>query len=37
MVVSLLIKIKFGYAQISVPKISIPMLKTAFINSCIKS
>ena len=37
MVVSLLIKIKFGYAQISVPKISIPMLKTACLNPWIKS
>ena len=36
MVVSLLIKIKFGYAQISVPKISIPMLKIACLDPWIK-
>ena len=32
MVVSDLLKIKFGHAQISVPKIGIPMSKTAFIS-----
>ena len=32
MVVSNLLKIRFGHAQISVPKISIPMSKTAQIN-----
>ena len=32
MVVSVLLKIKFGHAQISVPKIGIPMSKTACIN-----
>ena len=31
-VFSVLIKIKFGHAQMSVPKIGIPMLKTACIN-----
>ena len=31
-VVSVLLKIRFGYVQISVPKIGIPMLKAAFIN-----
>ena len=35
MVVSVLLKIKFGHTQISVPKIGIPMLKTACINPCI--
>ena len=32
MLVSVLIKIKFGHVQIGVPKISLPMLKTACIN-----
>ena len=32
-VVSVLLKIKFGHAQISVPKTSIPMSETACINS----
>ena len=32
MVLSVLRKIKFGHAQISVPKIGIPMSKTACIN-----
>ena len=32
MVVSVLLKIKFGHAQISVPKIGKPMLKIACIN-----
>ena len=32
MVVSVLLRIKFGHAQISVPKIGIPMSKTASIN-----
>ena len=32
MVVSDLLKIKFGHAQISVPIIGIPMSKTAFIS-----
>ena len=32
MVVLVLLKIKFGHAQISVPKIGIPMLKTVCIN-----
>ena len=32
MVVSVLLKIKFGHAQISVPKIGIPITKTAYIN-----
>ena len=31
-VVSVLLKIRFGHVQISVPKIGIPMLKAAFIN-----
>ena len=31
-VVSVLLKIRFEHAQISAPKIGIPMLKTAFIN-----
>ena len=31
-VVSVLLKIRFGHAQISVPKIGIPMLKTACIG-----
>ena len=35
MVVSVLLKNKFGHAQIRVPKISIPMSKTACINLCI--
>ena len=30
--VSVLLKIRFGHAQISVPKIGISMLKAAFIN-----
>ena len=34
MLVSVLLKIKFGHTQISVPKIGIPMLKTACINLC---
>ena len=34
MVVSALSKIKFGHAQINVPKIGIPMSKTACINPC---
>ena len=34
MVVSVLLKIKFGHAQISVPKIGIQMLKTAYIHPC---
>ena len=33
-IVSVLFKIKFEHAQISVPKISIPMSKTACINPC---
>ena len=32
MVVSILLKIKFGHTQISVPKIGIPMSKTGCIN-----
>ena len=32
MVVSVLLKIKFGHAKISMPKIGKPMLKTASIN-----
>ena len=32
MLVSVLLKIKFGHAQIRVPKIGILMLKTACIN-----
>ena len=32
--VLVLLKIKFGHAQISVPKIGIPVLKTACINPC---
>ena len=32
MVVSVLLKIKFGHAQISVPKIGIPMSETTCIN-----
>ena len=32
MIVSVLHEIKFGHAQISVPKIGIPMSKTACIN-----
>ena len=35
MIVSILSKIKFGHAQINVPKISIPMSKTACINPCV--
>ena len=31
-VVSFLLEIKFGYAQISVPKIGMPMSKTTCIN-----
>ena len=34
MVVSVLLKIELEHTQISVPKIGIPMLKTASINSC---
>ena len=34
MVVSVLLKIKFGHTRISVPKTDIPMSKTACINSC---
>ena len=34
MVVSVLLEIKFRHAQINVPKIGIPMLKTACINPC---
>ena len=34
MVVSVLLKIEFGHTQISVPKIGIPMLKTACVNPC---
>ena len=34
MVVLVLLKIKFGHAQISVPKIGTPMSKTACINPC---
>ena len=33
-VVSILLKIRFGHSQISVPKIGIPMSKTACINPC---
>ena len=33
MVVSVLLKIELEHTQISVPKIDIPMLKTASINS----
>ena len=32
MLVSVLLKIKFGHAQICVPKIGIPMLKIACVN-----
>ena len=32
MVVSVLLKMRFGHAQISVPKIGIPMLKLGCIN-----
>ena len=35
MVVLALPKIKFGHAQISVPKIGIPMSKTTCINPCM--
>ena len=35
MVVLVLLKMKFGHAQISVPKIGIPMSKTACINPCV--
>ena len=35
MVVSVLLKIEFGHTQISVPKIGIPMSKTACINPCL--
>ena len=35
MIVSVSLKIKFGHAQISVPKISILMLETARINPCL--
>ena len=34
MVVSVLLKMKFGHTQISVPKIGIPMLKLGCINPC---
>ena len=34
MVASVVLKIKFGPAQISVPKIGTPMSKTACINPC---
>ena len=37
MVALVLVKIKFGHAQINVPKIGIPMLKTACINPCLYS
>ena len=33
-VVSVLLKLKFGHTQISVPKIDIPMLKTAWTPEC---
>ena len=33
-VVSIFLKIRFGHAEISVPKIGIPMLKIACINHC---
>ena len=36
MIVSVLHEIKFGHAQISVPKIGITMSETACINPCIK-
>ena len=36
MVVSVLLKIKFGHGQISVPKISIPMSETAYIKVLTK-
>ena len=32
--VSVLLKIKFGHTQISVPKVNIPMSETACINPC---
>ena len=32
MIVSVLFEIKFGHAQISVPKIGLPMSKTACVN-----
>ena len=35
MVVSVLLKIKFGHAQIILPDIGIPMSKTACINPCL--
>ena len=34
-VVIILPMIKFGHAQISVPKIGIPMLEIPFINPCV--
>ena len=34
MIVSVLLEIKFGHAQISVPKIGLPMSKAACINPC---
>lgn len=36
MVVSVSLKIKFGQAQISVPKFGIPMLKVACVNSYLR-
>ena len=36
MIASVLHEIKFGHAEISVPKIGIPMSKTVCINPCIK-
>ena len=35
MVVSVLFRVKFGHAHISVPKIGVPMSKTACINPCV--
>ena len=37
MVVSVLLKMKIGHAQISVPKIGIPMLKLRCINPWLQS
>ena len=37
MVVSVLLKVKFWHGQISVPKIGIPMSKTACINPWLTS
>ena len=34
MIVSVLLEIKFGHAQISVPKSGLPMSKAACINPC---